>query len=148
VIRGTAPEVALLNAAKTEVNAAFAEAKKAAPVFRGNVAMIRIDTPCQIHPLIAQIWRTRLPAYIVMGVNTGYMPGYVHFSARSRPGVSVLDFLRAHAPADTDERYGNGHDQASGGALRYAAWNEFAAGLGFGPELLVAESSREIGQHT
>lgn len=147
IIRGTSPEVALLNAARAEVNAALAEAKKAAPVFRGNVAMIRIATPCQVHPLIAQVWRTRLPQYIVFGVNTGYLPGYVHFSARAARGISVLDFLRAHAPAEADERYGNGHDQASGGALRDAVWNAFAAGLGFGPELLVAEHAREVGQH-
>lgn len=146
IIKGAAPEVALLQAAKTEVNRAFAEAKRAAPVFRENVAMIRIDTPCQIHPLIAQIWRTRLPGYLVMGVNTGYMPGYVHFSARSARGTSVIDFLRAHAPAGADERYGNGHEQASGGALTYAAWNEFATGLGFGPALLVESRAREVVQ--
>lgn len=144
IVRGTAPEVALLKAAKAEVNAAFAEAKKAAPVFRENVALIRMHSLCQIHPLIAQIWRTRLPKYIVLSVNTGYMPGYVHFSARSSREINVLDFLRAHAPADVDERYGNGHDQASGGALRYAAWNEFVAGLGFGPELLVQADLREV----
>lgn len=146
IIAGPAPEVAQLQTAKSEVNQAFAQAKKAAPVFRENVAMICIDTPCQIHPLIAQIWRTRLPAYIVMGVNIGYMPGYVHFSARAARGTNVIDFLRAHAPAGADERYGNGHDQASGGALTYAAWNEFAAGLGFGPELLVESRAREVAQ--
>lgn len=137
ITRGTTPEAALLRAARTEVNIAFAEAKKASPRFSGSVAMIRIHTPCQIHPLIAQIWRTRLPRYIVMGVNTGYLPGYVSFSARAGRGVNLIAFLAEHAPAEAGERYGHGHDQASGGALRYNAWNEFARGLGFGPELLV-----------
>ncbi len=137
IIRGSAPEVALLKQAKTEVNRAFAEAKKAAPRFSGNVAAIQIHTPCQIHPLIAQIWRTRLPKYIVMGINTGYVPGYVHFSARASRELNVLEFLREHAPTDAGEAYGHGHDQASGGALSYAAWNEFIGGLGFGPELWV-----------
>ncbi len=137
ITRGSAPEVALLKAAKTEVNQAFAEAKKAAPVFIGNVAAIRIHTACQIHPLVAQIWRTRLPKYIVMGVNTGYLPGYVNFSARSPKELNLLEFLREHAPADAGDAYGHGHDQASGGALRYAAWNQFIAGLGFGVELQV-----------
>ena len=137
ITRGAAPEVALLKAAKTEVNQAFAEAKKSAPVFSGNVAAIRIHTPCQVHPLVAQIWRTRLPNYIVLGVNTGYLPGYVNFSARSPRDLNLLEFLREHAPAETGDAYGHGHDQASGGALRYAAWNEFIAGLGFGEELQV-----------
>lgn len=143
VIAGSAPEAAQLDAARAEVNAALAEAKKAAPTFSANVALVRMHTPCQVHPLIAQIWRTRLPKYIVLSANTGYMPGYVHFSARSARGVNVLEFLRQHAPADVDERYGNGHDQASGGALRYAAWNAFVAGLGFGPEMLVEAGLRE-----
>lgn len=141
ITRGAAPEVALLQAAKKEVNAAFAEAKKAAPHFSGAVAMIRIHTPCQVHPLIAQIWRTRLPRYIVMGVNTGYVPGRVNFSVRAGRQHNVLEFLREHAPADPGEWYGHGHDQASGGALLYAAWNEFATGLGFGPEMLVDQEA-------
>ncbi len=143
VTKGDEPEVAQIKAAKTEVNQAFAEAKKASPKFSDDVAMIRIDTPCQIHPLIAQIWRTRLPKYIVMGVNTGYLPELVNFSARSGRNVNVLEFLKQHAPINPGEWYGNGHDQASGGALRYAVWNEFAEGLGFGPEMLVDERLQE-----
>ncbi|HEY0735537.1 MAG TPA: DHH family phosphoesterase [Herpetosiphonaceae bacterium] len=143
IIRGDAPEVALLKQAKTEVNQAFAEAKKASPRFSGSVAMIRIHTPCQIHPLTAQIWRTRLPKYIVMGVNTGYLPGYVNFSARSSRDINLLDFLRENAPADAGDAYGHGHNQASGGALKYAAWNEFVDRLGFGPELKVQSEAEE-----
>lgn len=143
IIRGNAPEVALIKQAKVEVNQAFAEAKKASPKFSGNVAAIRIHTPCQIHPLTAQIWRTRLPTYIVMGVNTGYLPGYVNFSARAPRSINLLDFLRANAPADAGDAYGHGHDQASGGSLTYAAWNEFVERLGFGPELHVQPESEE-----
>ena len=146
IIRGATLEVAQLQAAKAEVNAALAEAKKSAPVFSGNVALIRMDTPCQVHPLIAQIWRTRLPRYIVLSANTGYMPGYVHFSARSGREINVLDFLQVHAPAGAAKRYGNGHDQASGGALRYRDWNEFVAGLGFGPDVLLEAGLHEVTQ--
>jgi len=137
VVRGDAPEVALLRAARVEVNEAFAEAKRGSPRFGGSVAMIRMHTPCQVHPLIAQIWRTRLPRYIVMAVNTGYLPGRVNFSVRAAEGTNVLEFLREHAPAEAGDAYGHGHDQASGGSLSFTAWNEFATGLGFGPEMLV-----------
>jgi single-stranded-DNA-specific exonuclease len=140
ITRGEGPEIERVRAAKAEVNRAFAAAKQASPTFSGNVAMIRIHTPCQIHPLIAQIWRTRLPKYIVFGVNTGYLPGRVNFSARSGRQYNLLDFLREHAPRDPGEWYGLGHDQASGGSLSYAAWNEFASGLGFGEEMQVSGS--------
>jgi single-stranded-DNA-specific exonuclease len=137
IVRGDAPEVPVLKAAKQEVNAAFAEAKRAAPRFSGEVAIVMIDTPCQIHPLIAQIWRTRLPKYLVMSANRGYLPGRVNFSARAGVEHNVLQFLRDHAPAGADASYGHGHDQASGGSLTFAAWNQFITDLGFGDDLLV-----------
>ncbi|HSH78391.1 MAG TPA: hypothetical protein VLA19_07645 [Herpetosiphonaceae bacterium] len=137
VTRGDHPEVARLKAAKAEVNAAFAAAKQASPRFSGTVAMIWIHSACQVHPLIAQIWRTWLATYIVMAVNSGYLPGRVNFSVRAGKGTNVLEFLREHAPAEAGDAYGHGHDQASGGSLPYAQWNELAQGLGFGPDMLV-----------
>ncbi|RPI25550.1 MAG: DHH family phosphoesterase, partial [Acidobacteria bacterium] len=118
IIQGRFPEVAQLKRARSEVQSALQRAKMAAPTFSGGVALVRIDTPCQVHPIIAQIWRTRLKKYIVMCANSGYRPGYVHFSVRSATGANLLDFLKEWAPAGADEHYGGGHDQATGGALR------------------------------
>lgn len=138
IAKGEGPLVDSLRRDKEEVNAAYNEAKKASPRFAKEAAAIRIHTPCQVHPLVAQIWRTRLPKFIVMGVNTGYRPGWVHFSARCGKDKNLLDFFRAHRPAGADSKtYGNGHDQAGGGALPTAVWNEFARELGFGPDMLV-----------
>ena len=138
IAAGESPEADSLRRDKEEVAAAYTEAKKAAPKFAGVAAAIKIHTPCQIHPLVAQIWRTRLPKNIVMGVNTGYRPGWVHFSARCGKDRNLLDFFREHRPAGADSRsYGQGHDQAGGGALPVPVWNEFARELGFGPEMLV-----------
>ena len=94
--------------ARREVNAAMAEAKKQAPLFAGEVVLIRIHSSCQIHPLITQIWRCRLPKYVVMVANDGYRPGHVHFSVRGQQ-INVLDFLSsvhisdgaAHTVTDT-----------------------------------------------
>ena len=102
------------------------------------MAAIRIHTPCQVHPLIAQIWRTRLPKLIVMGVNTGFRTGWVHFSCRCGKGTNLLDFLRANRPDGADDQsYGQGHDQAGGGALPVAIWNDFARKIGFGDDMQV-----------
>jgi single-stranded-DNA-specific exonuclease len=65
LVESTSEDVKGLRRAREEVKSAMNEAKRAAPTFSNNVALIRINTPCQIHPLIAQIWRTRLPKYIV-----------------------------------------------------------------------------------
>jgi single-stranded-DNA-specific exonuclease len=120
-----------LRAARQEVKEALAEAKNAAPVFSGQVALIRVHSRCQIHPLIAQIWRSRLPRYIVIAANDGYMDGRVNFSVRSGSGVNVLEFLRGIELPEGEGNYGRGHDQASGGSLPVDRWNMLLERLGF-----------------
>ncbi len=118
---------------RAEVAAELAEAKKAAPVFSGPVALVRIHSPCQIHPLIAQIWRTRLPKYIVICANDRFLPGRVNFSVRSDNGTNVLEFLGGVALdlGESEGNYGHGHDAASGGSLPLDQWERFLAALGF-----------------
>ncbi len=138
-----------LMAAKREVSEAMAEARKQPPRFSTSVreelgadlVAVRMATPCQVHPLVAQQWRGRFMKSVVFGVNTAFRPGWVHFSGRAPKGVNLIDFLRRHRPAGADGAYGNGHDQAAGGALPIALWNAFALEIGFGPEMQVEESA-------
>lgn len=125
------PDVAALRAAREEFQRELAEAKKAAPVFSGRVALVRVRSRCQVHPVIAQIWRSRLPKYIVIVANDGYLPGRVNFSMRSARGVSALDFLRAIDLGDGEGSYARGHDQATGGSLPLERWNLLLEKLGF-----------------
>jgi single-stranded-DNA-specific exonuclease len=141
---GTDPAVQALVAAREEVKQAMAEARRAAPRFAGRVALIRLHSACQVHPLIAQAWRNRLKGHIVLAANTGYRAGRVHFAVRSATDESLIDFLRSHAPAGADEHYGQGHEQATGGALSPAAWNEFVTGLGFGSEMHWSAEPQEL----
>jgi single-stranded-DNA-specific exonuclease len=133
LVNSDSAEVERLREAKREVNIELNEARKAAPTFAGNVALIRMNSPCQIHPLIAQSWRTRLPKYIVIAANEGFMPGKINFAARtSVEGLSVLDFLRQFKLQNVGTgSYGQGHDQASGGVLPVEAWNELLGKMGF-----------------
>jgi single-stranded-DNA-specific exonuclease len=134
---GRHPETAALRRAREEVNAAFQAAKRVTPKIKNGVALILFASPCHLHPLVAQAWRGRLKDTIVIAANRGYRPGWVHFSVRSTSGRNLVEFLRERAPRDADENYGSGHEQATGGALRPAAWNEFVGKLGFGPEARV-----------
>lgn len=134
IAAGTHPETALLRAAREEVKQALEEGRRTPPQVRGQVALIRLHSPCQIHPLVAQSWVGRLKGLIVIAANSGYRPGWVHFAARSGAGIDLVAFLREHAPPSADENYGQGHSQATGGALRAEAWNGFLAGLGFPAE--------------
>lgn len=130
ITKGDDADALALHAAKAEVRAAMEEAKRAPPLVAGDVALIPLDSACQIHPLIAQQWRGRLKDKVVIAANRGYRPGWVHFAARSASGRDLIAFLAAHRPAGADGRYGNGHAQATGGALPVAAWNAFITGLG------------------
>ncbi|WP_375390609.1 DHH family phosphoesterase [uncultured Sphingomonas sp.] len=138
VTREPSPERDALIAAKEEVKAAVEAARRTPPRVVGDVALIRFSSPCQIHPLIAQQWRGRLKDKIVLAANDGYRDGWVHFAARSATGRDLIDFLAAHRPAGADGRYGAGHAQATGGALRLAEWRAFAAGLGFSEQQAAA----------
>ena len=139
LVNSEADEVQQLRFAREEVKAAMNEAKKAAPVFAGRVALVRMSSPCQVHPLIAQIWRTRLPGYIVIAANAGYIPERVNFSARSAANISVLDFLREIELDEGEGYYGHGHDQASGGSLPIERWNKLLAKLGFSSEVFAVK---------
>lgn len=130
VTKGYDADTEALHAAKAEVRAAMDDAKRVPPLVVGDVAVIGLDSPCQIHPLIAQQWRGRLKDKIVIAANRGYRSGWVHFAARSASGRDLIAFLAEHRPAGADGRYGNGHAQATGGALPNAGWNDFIAGLG------------------
>jgi single-stranded-DNA-specific exonuclease len=134
LVNSDSSEVQQLKAAREEVKAALEEAKKAAPVFSGNVALIQISSKCQVHPLIAQIWRTRLPKYIVIVANDAYLTNRVNFSARATDGINVLQFLRSIELSEGEGNYGHGHDAASGGSLPPERWNEFLNKLGFTPD--------------
>jgi single-stranded-DNA-specific exonuclease len=130
-------ETALLVAARDEVRAELERVRRIAPKVVGPVALIRFASSCQVHPLIAQAWVGRLKDRIVIAANTGFRPGWVHFAARSGTDTDLVAFLRRYAPSGSDENYGSGHPQASGGALRVSDWNRFASSLGFGPDMHV-----------
>ncbi len=141
------PEADPLHAARKEVAAAMAEARKQAPTFSTRdaavppdarpdadlrFALITVHSPCQIHPLIAQQWRTRLPDYAVICANAGYLPGTVAFSTRTTRADVVLP--RLYQAIDTpgwNGQWGHGHDQAAGGHLPPAVFDDVLDALGF-----------------
>lgn len=124
-----------LRAYRAEVNAALAVARKRAPVFAAGGspwARLDVDSPCQIHPLVAQQWRGRLPKHAVMAANHGYLADTVAFSCRTaRHDLHLPTLLRAAAPPGRSAQVGNGHDRASGGHLPPGEFPALLAGLGF-----------------
>ena len=139
IVSGSGPDALALYAARAEVRAALDAARAIAPLFAGPVALIRCDSPCQIHPLVAQSWTHRLRRQVVIGANGGFRAGYVHFAARSASVQDLIAFLEERAPElGPDDQFAQGHRRATGGQVRSETWNRFAEKLGFGPEAQVA----------
>lgn len=123
-----------LRAAKDEYNAALAVTRRAAPKFNQpdkQVALLTVSTPCQVHPVIAQMWVNRLKDQIVICANTGFLPDRVNFAVRTKKSVDLIKFLADHKPAGAGPDFGRGHDQATGGSLTPSQWKEFLQLLNF-----------------
>ncbi|KAI0889190.1 DHH phosphoesterase [Annulohypoxylon maeteangense] len=133
-----------LLAARAEVNAEVERCARAAPKFSGDgkIAVIRVNSAAQVHPVIATRWAGHLESpklHVVLVANEGYLPGMVNFScriprsARERdPPVNIIEILQdivARAPDPTlrerlGESYARGHKEASGGIVPKAEFEE------------------------
>lgn len=81
------PHSGRLLEARAEVNAEVQKWGRAPPKFAmdGSIAVIRIDSKAQVHPVIATRWAGTLKSKklrIVMCANTGHIEGMVNFSCR------------------------------------------------------------------
>ena len=132
----------LLNA-RAEINQEVEIHTHTPPKFSkdGKLAVLRINTPSQIHGVIATRWAGYLNSKaleIIMVANSGYRPGFVNFScriarsARSKdPPVNIIMSLKAAADLDTGdlvermgESFARGHKEASGGIVPAAEFEE------------------------
>ncbi|KAI0204815.1 DHH phosphoesterase [Astrocystis sublimbata] len=134
----------MLLAARVEVNEEVEKCTHTAPKFSidGTIAVFRINSAAQVHPVIATRWAGHLKSpklEVILVANEGYLPDMVHFScrvprsARARePPVNIIETLRAiaeRAPNPTlRERLGGsfarGHKEASGGIVPKAEFEE------------------------
>jgi len=140
-----------LQSARAEINAEVEMNTHTPPKFSADsrIAVLRINTPAQVHPVIATRWAGYLNSKaleIVMCANSGYLPGVVNFScriarcARSRdPPVNIIESLKAAADLSTDglrerlgESFARGHKEASGGIVPVEAFDELMSLLKIG----------------
>jgi hypothetical protein len=133
-----------LRAARDEVNAEVERCTHTAPKFSpdGKIAVFRIKSKAQVHPVIATRWAGHLQSKsleIVLCANEGYLEGKVNFScriprcARARePPVDIIASLKHYGslppPASTgskDELY---TDDAQNTSLLERLGTDFARG--------------------
>ena len=155
LLAATSPSALLndagLKAAKLEVSQETERCTHAPPKFSrdASVAVLRISSAAQVHPVIATRWSGHLKSprlEIVMVANEGYLPDKVNFScrvaksARSRGAevdiISKLEGIAAAAGGTLRERLGQsfakGHVQASGGIVGREEFEELMKVMGVG----------------
>lgn len=160
LLASTTPKDLLTNPrlleARAEIQAEVERNTHTAPEFTpdGRIAVLRIHTSAQVHPVIATRWAGYLNSNaleIVMVANSGYLPGMVNFScriakcARARAAqkggkdVDIIESLKAAAGLSEDglgerlgESFARGHREASGGIVPTDAFEELMALLRVG----------------
>jgi hypothetical protein len=141
-----------LLAARAEVNAEVERCTHTAPQFSSDakIAVFRIKSAAQVHPVIATRWAGHLSSAkleVVLVANEGYLPGMVNFScrvprsARARsPPVNIIEVLRGVADRAPDptlrqrlgESFARGHKEASGGIVPKEEFEELMSILEIG----------------
>lgn len=121
------PAARKLERYRREVKTALDLAARQAPHFGREIALVRLDTPCLVHGLLASRWAHRLREYPVLVVNTGFLPGMVVFSLRGTGDVDLIRLLRERLGP---EEYlggiiGYGHRAATGGRFPLERLGEF-----------------------
>ncbi|CCM00571.1 uncharacterized protein FIBRA_02605 [Fibroporia radiculosa] len=152
LVSSSAPLIKRLHAARDEVRREVERCTHTAPMFSGDgrVALIRISSTAQVHPLIATRWAATLKSArleMVMCANDGYLPGEAktNFACRiarcaltrgqtdDAREIDVMEMLKQYAShvlglqSAMGEDFARGHRQASGGIVMTAhferLWN-------------------------
>ena len=140
-----------LQSARAEINEEVELNTHTPPRFSkdGRIAVLKISSAAQVHPVIAIRWAGYLNSKaleIVMVANYGYLEGMVNFSCRiarcakaKEPPVNIIESLKGAADLSTDglrermgESFARGHKEASGGIVPIAAFEELMALLKVG----------------
>jgi hypothetical protein len=133
--------------ARAEVNAEVERCTHTPPSFSadGRIAVMRITSAAQVHPVIATRWAGHLASSkleVVLVANDGYLPGLVNFScriarcarARNEP-VNIIKTLEDVVATAQDsslrarlgQSFARGHKEASGGIVPREEFEEFLA---------------------
>ncbi|KAI1802068.1 DHH phosphoesterase [Daldinia bambusicola] len=168
LIAANSPKELLTNesllAARAEVKAEIDRCTHTAPKFSsdGTIAVFRINSAAQIHPVIATRWAGFLQSpklEVILVANEGYLPGLVNFScrvprsarARETPVniIEVLKGIAARAPDLTlrerlGESFAKGHKEASGGIVPKAEFEEFMDILQIGKKETEGASPKKV----
>jgi single-stranded-DNA-specific exonuclease len=132
ITSGRVAETSLLKQYQSQVRGDIDRCARIAPAIAGNVALVRLSSGAQVHPILAIRWARRLKTRIVIVANDGYLRGRTNFAVRCECDTDLVVWLRSirFVPAPGAE-YAHGHARATGGSLSPSAFSGLLATLGF-----------------
>ncbi len=119
LLRSDHSSVVYMRECQEKVRGRLGAAKTAAPKFFGNLAVIQFSSDCPVQSIIAQIWRTRLPNYVVLVANLRKDRPQVQLSARSKAPLSAIEQLASRGLTL------RGHPGSAGTVLTPSQWQSF-----------------------
>jgi hypothetical protein len=139
IATGDSQDLTRLRAARAENAREVQRCMRIAPLFLGSdVAVIRIRSRAQIHPLLAVRWKTRLAGKIVVVANEGFLPGRVNFVVRSTRNLDLIAWLRSLPVEIAGEDFARGHPAATGGSVAPQEFERMLAALSSAPRSATA----------
>ncbi|MBT9583084.1 hypothetical protein IV102_07035 [bacterium] len=113
------PGVVYLRECQDRVRRRLNHARSAHPQFFGNLAVVQFASDCPVQSIVAQIWRTKLPAYIVLVANRRTDRPVVQLSARSKAPLHAIQLLQQRGLTV------KGHPGSAGAVLSPDQWELF-----------------------
>ncbi len=135
IATGSSPDIDKLRACRAQVAEEVGRLARTRPVLYGNVAVIRVRSKVQVHPLLAVRWKTRLAGRIVLVANEDFIPGRVNFAMRTTASIDLPAWLRSLPVGSVGPDFARGHPAATGGSITHEEFER----------LLVAIEARSTG---
>jgi single-stranded DNA-specific DHH superfamily exonuclease len=124
IAASSSPEVLRLREYRAVVAEEVKRALRVGPRMHGNVAVVRIRSRAQVHPLVAVRWKSRFAGKVVLVANDDYLPGRVNFVVRSAGDLDLLAWLRSLPFESSSPDFARGHPAATGGSLTPAEFDQ------------------------
>lgn len=116
-LRSTSNSLAYLRDCQERVQARVRQAQRQAATVYGPVALLELESDCNVQSILAQSWKNRLPGHWVVVANLH--GGRVHISARCRADQELLSPLQSLGlPVQ-------GHPSSAGAVISLERWQAF-----------------------
>jgi single-stranded-DNA-specific exonuclease len=135
IVEGAFSYTTILKKYRDEVNQELRRTVRTVPRISGRWALVSIQSPALVQPLIARIWARRLVDSIIIAANHGYTEESVHFSLHTSLKTDLVDELKKLHSIEPYIEYDSIFPNAVDGKLSKEEFKRFLQAIDFPLEL-------------